>query len=155
MDTAPKVASVGNCIISVWSVQTCFRVSQVFPPDSVPHPGFWIIFFGSILYPPKRVSSFFKCLQLSRILGMSCESSSVLLGGMRCGLARGWVHAQLEFAMRAARGGCGSSMTKRALRDVHSDEFGDWGGRAVCRWAGVAQLARRAGSLAIDGVGVG
>ena len=49
-----------------------------FPPDSVPHPRFWNIFFGSILYHPKEFK-FFRCLQLSRILGMSSDSSTMLL----------------------------------------------------------------------------
>ena len=39
-----------------------------FPPDSVLRPEFWIIFFVFIPYHPKEFQ-FFRCLQLSRMLG--------------------------------------------------------------------------------------
>ena len=80
-----------------------------FPPDSVLHPGFWIISCGFILYHQKEFQCF-RCLQSSRVFGMSSENSTRLL--VACGAGRS-SRVQTHFnARRATRGGCGSSIAK-------------------------------------------
>ena len=55
---------------------------------------------------------FFRCLQSSRILGMSSESSTMLLVACCVGRLAGGFKRSWQFAKRAARGGCGSSMAR-------------------------------------------
>ena len=75
-----------------------------FPPDSVLHPEFWIIFFVFIPKHPKKFQ-FFRFLQLSRIFGMSTESSTMLLVACVVGQRAGGIRRSWQFAKRAARGG--------------------------------------------------
>ena len=88
-----------------------FPNSLSFLPDSVLHPRFGNISCGFIFYHRKEFQ-YFRCLQSSRVLGMSTENSTRLLVARGAGLLvdgckRIWVRAR-----RAARGGCGSSMAR-------------------------------------------
>ena len=74
-----------------------------FPPDSVLPLEFWIIFFVFVPCHPKDFQ-FFRCLQLSRILGMSSESSTMLLVACVVGQLAGGFRRSWQFAARAARG---------------------------------------------------
>ena len=56
-----------------------------FPPDSVLHPEFGNISCGFILYHRKEFQ-YFRCLQSSRVLGMSSENSTRLLVACGAGL---------------------------------------------------------------------
>ena len=115
------MAEVRNCIISLWSVLNF----SSFPPDSVPRPRFWNIFFGFILWHQKEFQ-FFRCPQPSRILGKVKRRCHEVIGGMRCGAARRSVQAQLEVRKAGAKRWLQFFNGKRALRDVHSEEFLHW-----------------------------
>ena len=91
--------------------------SYLYGACSVLPPEFWNTFFGFILYHP---------IQLSRLLGMSSESSTMLLVACVAGQLAGGFRRSWQFAKRAARGGCGSSMARGPIRDVHSEDFRDW-----------------------------
>ena len=100
-----------------------------FPPDSVLSPEFLIIFFVFIPYHPKEFQ-FFRCLQLSRVLGMSSESSTMLLVASVMGRLEGGFRRSWEFAKRAARGGAGSSKASEPFDTFTPTEFfsllGSW-----------------------------
>ena len=96
-----------------------------FLPDSVLPPEFWIIFFVLILYHPKEFQ-FFRCLQLSRILGMSSESSTMSLVACVAGQRAGGFGRSWQFAKRAARGGCSSSLAGGQFEMFTPDDFLDW-----------------------------
>ena len=82
-----------------------------FPPDSVHHPGFWNISCAFILYHRKEFQ-LFRCLQLSRILGMPSENSTRLLVACVVGLLADGCKRSLHCARRAARCGCGSLVAR-------------------------------------------
>ena len=106
-----------------------------FPPDSVPSAVFWIIFFGSILYHPK---------ELSRIVGMSSESSTMLL--VACVVpARRWVHAQRGVRNAGSKRWLPFFNGKRPFETFTPRSSG----------TGRSSTCRRAGSLATAGVGAG
>ena len=84
-----------------------FLIFSGFPTDSVPHPEFWKIFFGFILYPLKEFQ-FFRCLRQEY---WECQAKT----------PRGyWWHA-LRACSPLGSGAAGSSQ-----RDVHSEESVDW-----------------------------
>ena len=75
-----------------------------FPPDSVLDPGF---------FPYHRKEfQFFRCLQSSRILGMSSENSTRLLAACAVGRLVDECEDSWWCARRVTRGGCGSSMAR-------------------------------------------
>ena len=74
-----------------------------FPPDSVLPPEFWFSVF--VPYLPKEFQ-FFRCLRLSRILGMSSESSTMLLVACAVGQRAGGFRRSWQF------GGCGTSVAR-------------------------------------------
>ena len=87
-----------------------------------------------IPYHPKEFSGAFSREEYWK---MSRESSTMLL--VAC----------VEFAKREARGGCGSSIARGPFETFTPRSGG------LCRCAGAAQPAGRAGSLATAGVGAG
>ena len=97
------------CEIASYLYNPCKHVS--FPPDSVLPPEFLIVFFVFIPYHQKEFQ-FFRCLRLSRMLGMSSESFTMLLVACVVSQRAGGFRRSWQFAKLAARGGCGSSMAR-------------------------------------------
>ena len=96
-----------------------------FPPDSALPPEFLIIFFVFIPYLPKELQ-FFRALRLSRILEMSSESSTMLLVACVVGQRAGGFRRSWQFAKRAARGGCASSMARGPFGTFDPRISGTW-----------------------------
>ena len=106
-----------------------------FPPDSVLHPGFWKIFCGSIPYHRKEFQ-FFRCLQSSRMLGMSSENSMRLLAACAVGRLVDGCKGSWWCATRVARGGCGSSMARGSSETCSLRSSGDGTSTSVLqRWS--------------------
>ena len=93
-----------------------------FPPDSIPPPEFWIIFFVFIPYHPKGFQ-FYRYLQLSGVLDLSSENSTRLLVASGVGLLVDRCKRIWKCARRAAKGGCGSSMARGFSETRSPTEF--------------------------------
>ena len=111
VDPATEVASVGDCVIPLWGFANRFPNFLSVPPDSVLLPRFWNISCGFFLHHRKEFQ-LFRCLQSSRILGMSSEKSTRLFVACGAGLlVDGRKHSWM-CARRAARGVCVSSTAR-------------------------------------------
>ena len=128
---AAKVAEVENCIISTWSAQTFFfGIKHPSRQCSASRVWDYLLHFHSL---PHRVPVF-QVPSVVKNIGNVKRKFHDVIGGMRCGGSKRW--------LRFFSG-------KRAVRDVHSEEPGDW---EVEQFAD-ALVLRRAGSLATAGVG--
>ena len=116
-----------------------------FPHDSVPHPRFWNVCFGSMLHHLKEFL-FSRCLQSSRILGLSSENSTRLFLASVVGLPAVVFRRSLQFVRRAAKDGCGSSMANEPFET--STPRSSWIGRSSSlpmRWCCAACVCVESG----------
>ena len=96
-----------------------------FPPDSIPPPEFWIIFFVFIPYHPK-LFQFFQVPPVVRSIGLVKRKFHKVIGGMRCGPARRWVQENLEVRKTSCKRWLRFFNGKRILRDTLSEKFKEW-----------------------------
>ena len=124
VDPAAKVASIGNCVISLWCMQTGFQISEASFMTMLRIPGFGISL--AISFSTTEKSSSFSGASSRQEYWADQEKNHEVIGGMRCGPALRWVQEHLELRKAGGKRWLRFFNGKRILRDMCSEDFREW-----------------------------